>query len=143
MTETEVAEALADADVEPYVRASLGEAKEILAACLDAGIPALLDRGECCGSSGCGCAPKLDLCVRPEDAPRVAALMRDRWRALAEREGLLDEEGGFALAESGRAGGGDASAGNASVGAEPACPACGVAAPLVAGACSGCGLQLA
>jgi hypothetical protein len=123
--------ALADAELVPCLQAPLGEAKELRDACLEADIPVLLDRGSCCGQGGCGCAPKIELLARSEDVPRVAQLLRERWRALALREGTIDDE-------------------HPAVAAPPpadadavACPACGTVGPLLAGACADCGLQLA
>jgi hypothetical protein len=109
----------------PCLTASLGDAKEILAACEEAEIEAALARDACCGKTGCGCAPKMQLLCAPDDVPRVARLLQDRWRALLEREGV-EPEGFVEPAE----------------GEHPACPACGTAAPLVEGACSDCGLHL-
>ena len=109
----------------PCLEAPIADAKEILAACTEADIAASLARGNCCGKSGCGCAPKMQLLVAPQDVPRVATLLQSRWNALLEREGV------------------DLEAGDAPVdGEHPPCPACGTAAPLVEGACSDCGLQL-
>jgi hypothetical protein len=119
--------ALADAELGACVEAPLTEAKEIRDACLAAEIPVLIDRGACCGRGGCGCAPKLQVLARPEDVPRVARLLQQRWRALALREGTVDT---------------DHPAVAAPAGDEPPCPACGTAAPLQSGACSDCGLQL-
>lgn len=124
MTQDEALATLEDAELVPCLQARLDEAKELLALCLGAGIPAVLDRGDCCDRAGCGCAPKIDLCVRPDDVPLVAAVVQDRWR------GMLDREGTLALAP----GPGEAE--------EAPCPACGTAGPTVAGACPGCGLQL-
>jgi hypothetical protein len=122
--------ALADAELELCLQASLGDAKEVRDACLQADIPVLLDRGSCCGQGGCGCAPKIDLLARSEDVPRVARLLQERWRALALREGTIDA-------------GHSAVAAPASLDADHvACPACGTVGPLVAGACADCGLQL-
>jgi hypothetical protein len=116
--------ALEDAEVIPCLQAPLSDAKELLAACLDADIPALLDRGACCGSAGCGCAPKLELLVRPEDLTRVKEVLDQRWQGMLEREGTVE----------GLEASGDAES--------QACPACGTAAALEEGACTGCGLQL-
>jgi hypothetical protein len=124
MNQDEAMQALEDADVVPCFTAPLGEAKELLEACLEKEIPALLDRGACCGSSGCGCAPKLELLVRPDDVPRVAQLLRSRWHHLLEREGTVESWPG------------------AGDDADPPCPGCGHAGPLDDGACGGCGLQL-
>lgn len=123
--------ALADAELQLCLQASLGDAKEVRDACLQADIPVLLDRGSCCGQSGCGCAPKIDLLARSEDVPRVARLLEERWRALALREGTIDARH-------------PAVAAPAPAGADAVpCPACGTAAPLADGACTDCGLQLA
>ncbi len=116
----------------PCLTAPLAEAKELLEACHAADIPAELARDAgCCGpkgsgGGGCGCAPKIQLLVPPEDVPRVAHLLEARWQALVEREAVEPE----AL---------DAAA---AAGEHAPCPACGTAAPLVEGACSDCGLQL-
>jgi hypothetical protein len=122
--------ALADAELELCLQASLGDAKEVRDACLQADIPVLLDRSSCCGQGGCGCAPKIDLLARSEDVPRVARLLQERWRALALREGTIDARHAAVAAP-------------APVdGDSVACPACGTVGPLVAGACADCGLQL-
>ena len=65
------------------------------------------------------------LLVREQDKAWVGQLLEDQWLGLVQREGQMAEhvqplDGEF-----------------------PACPACGAAAALVAGACSDCGLQLA
>jgi hypothetical protein len=116
---------LEDAEVVPCVSAGIADAKEVLGACLDADIPAILDRQEACGGHGHSCAPRFDLCVRPEDVPKVTALLQARWKALMDQEGTLA----------------DHSAG-ASESDNPPCPACGCTAALVEGACAECGLQL-
>ena len=122
----------------PCLTAPLADAKEILEACHDADIPAQLARDSCCGGKkgggSCGCAPKLQLLVPPDDVPRVAQLLADRWQALLEREGVEPEDLGV--------GGPAAGAAAAAEGEHPPCPACGTAAPLAEGACSDCGLQL-
>jgi len=124
----EVDAVLGDAELVGCVQAPLLEAKALRDACLAADIPVLLDRGACCGSGGCGCAPKLELLARAEDVPRVARLMQERWREIAVREGTAaaDHPAVAALG----------------AGGDPPCPACGTAAPLAAGTCSDCGLQL-
>jgi hypothetical protein len=113
---------LAEAEVVPCVEAPLDEAKRLRDACLVADIPAFIASDPGCQS----CGPKVQLYVRPPDVPRVAALMRDDWAALAAREGTLEAAPAPALDPE----------------AEPACPACGATDPLVAGACPGCGLVL-
>ena len=110
----------------PCLAAPVADAKELLGACLEADIPAVLDRDDSCGHGGCACPPKLCLLVRPDDVQRVANLLRDRWHALAEREGL-EPVTAVAADETGE---------------HLPCPACGVAAPLEGGACKDCGLQL-
>jgi hypothetical protein len=125
MNHDEALRALDDVEVVPCLSAPLAEAKEVLAACLEEEIPALLDRGACCNKSGCGCAPKLELLVRPEDVPRVSELMQRRWHGMLAREGTVEEWGGAADPE-----------------AEPPCPACGHSGPPDGGACAGCGLHL-
>ncbi len=111
------------------ITAPLTDAKEIVAACESADIFATLARAACCGTSGCGCAPKIQVLVERADVPRVAKLLSQRWWQLMEREGTLEP------AAAGPAGEGPE-------GEHPPCPACGTAAPLVEGACSDCGLQL-
>jgi hypothetical protein len=130
MNADEAEDALAEADLVACLQAPLADAKEIREACLSVDIPVLLDRPDACcgkGQGGCGCAPKLQLMARPEDAPRIARLLQDRWRAMALDEGTVDADHP-AVAVTGD---GDAP-----------CPACGAAAPLVEGACADCGLQL-
>jgi hypothetical protein len=65
--------------------------------------------------------------VREADLPQVGALLRHEWQALVEQEGT-GGSGVFGI--------------EAADGEEPPCPCCGTSAPLVAGACSECGLQL-
>jgi hypothetical protein len=69
MNQDEAMRALDDVEVVPCLTAPISEAKELLTVCLEQDIPALLDRGACCGSSGCGCAPKLDLLVHRSRNP--------------------------------------------------------------------------
>ena len=65
--------------------------------------------------------------MREADLAAVSRLLHREWQALVEREG----SGGPGLIGV-----------EAADGEEPPCPCCGTAAPLVAGACSECGLQL-
>lgn len=124
MTPHEAEQALADTDVVPCIEAPLGDARALVEACLAEGVPALVHREAC---SKPGCSPKFQVLVRREDTSRVAGLLQQRWMENLRREGLVAEpQAVSALAEEG----------------EPPCPACGTAAPLVAGACSDCGLQL-
>jgi hypothetical protein len=122
----EAEETLAENEVVPCLQAPLAEAKELRDVCLSADIPVLLERDACCGKGACGCAPKLKLLSRPEDVARVAALVHERWRSMALREGTIDADHPAVAVE----------------GDDPPCPACGTAAPLKNGACSDCGLQL-
>jgi hypothetical protein len=130
MNAEEAESALADAELVACHRAPLAEIKEVREACLAADIPVLIERDDaCCGAGGgCGCGPKLQLVSRPEDAARVDAIMRSRWRDMARREGTLADDDP-ALAEP--------------ADGDPPCPACGTVAPLASGACADCGLQLA
>ena len=127
MTKEEALKALEDTEVVPCVSAGIGDAKEVLAACLAEDIPAILDREDGCGH-GKSCSSRIDLCVRPDDVPRVMAMMHARWQSLLDQEGTLGDET-VALAD----------------GEEPPCPACGTKRPLQDlkdGACPECGLQL-
>ena len=125
VTKDEALKVLADAEVVPCVSAGIADAKEILDVCLAAGIPAILDRQDSCHGYGHAEAVRIDLCVRPEDLPKVMAIMHERWQSLLDQEGTVPSPSA-ASAES----------------EDPPCPACGTAAPLQDGACTGCGLQL-
>lgn len=135
MTKDEALKQLEDAEVVPCVSAGIADIKEVLAACLAADIPAVLDRQEACGKPGHPCAPRIDLCVRPDDLPKVMAIMHARWRTLLDQEGTLCDEPGEA-AEA------DVPRDEAAEADDPPCPACGAPGPLVSGACKECGLQL-
>ena len=125
MTKDEALKELAVAEVVPCVSAGIAEAKEVLDACLQSGIPAVLDRQDDCTGHGHSCAARFDLCVRPDDLPKVMDLMHARWQALLDQEGTLPDRTATLADDE-----------------NPPCPACGTAAPLVAGACKECGLQL-
>jgi hypothetical protein len=127
VTKDEALKTLEDAEVMPCVSAGIADAKEVLEACLAADIPAILDRQDSCDGGGHGhsCAARIDVCVRPDDLPKVMAMMHARWQNLLDQEGTLPD----------RVACGDDDG-------DPPCPACGVAAPLVDGACKECGLQL-
>jgi hypothetical protein len=125
VTKDEALKELADAEVVPCVSAGIADAKEVLDACLAADIPAILDRQDSCEGHGHSCAVRIDLCVRPEDLPKVMALMHARWQSLLDQEGTLPSQ--TAVSEECE---------------DPPCPACGTVAPLQEGACTGCGLQL-
>jgi hypothetical protein len=129
MDAEEVEVALADVELVTCLQAPLVEAKQLRDECLAAEIPVILDRGACCGSGGCGCAPKLELRARPEDLPRLTRFLQQRWQDLVLREGTVSPQHPLVA----RAGGGAD---------HSPCPACGTAAPLVAGACADCGLHL-
>ncbi|AKQ63327.1 hypothetical protein A176_000239 [Myxococcus hansupus] len=122
MTPEDVTKALSDVELVPCAEMALMDARRLVDACLDADVPALVHREACAKP---GCSPKFQVLVRPEDGPRVAALLHQRWADSMEREGLAPV-GGAPITEDG----------------ELPCPACGTAAPLVEGACSDCGLQL-
>ena len=121
MDQRAAAALLADREVEVMLEAPLAEAKEIVEHCLAAEIAVMLGKDDHCKK---GCAPKLMVLARPEDAPRIQAVMRARWNALAEREG-----GTLPVL--------------APVGADSMpCLACGAAVPDVATECPDCGLAL-
>jgi hypothetical protein len=130
LSQREAEAALEDAEVVPVAQAGVAEAKEIQAACLAAGVPALLGRDDHCVS---GCAPKLFVLAREEDAAKISAVMQARWRDLAIKDGAAERIAGRTTGAAAMAEDPDA---------EPPCPACGLAAPLVDGACAECGLQL-
>lgn len=128
MTELEAVETLRGTELVAVVQGSLVEIKELQGKCLDADIPALAARQDKdCRTKSCGTS--LRLMIREADASRVATLLQNDWAALVEREGTVLP----AVSASSAAADGD----------ELPCPACGTAAPLVEGACSDCGLQLA
>ncbi len=127
MTEQEATQVLSDAELVPCAEMALMDARRLVEACLGADVPALVHREAC---EKLGCSPKFQVLVRPEDGPRVAALLQQRWMDSIHREGLMPTgTPGQSLAAPAEDG-------------EPPCPACGTAAPLVAGACADCGLQL-
>jgi hypothetical protein len=126
LTASEAEAALAEAgELVACLEAPIADAKEVLGALLDAGVPAGLGRDPCCGG---GCAPKLLVLVREDDVGRAAEVLRARWHALLDRDGV-DADGTRAADADGDG--------------EPPCPACGGVGPLVEGACADCGLQLA
>lgn len=127
MTPEDATKALSDVELVPCAEMALMDARRLVDACLGAEVPALVHREAC---SKPGCSPKFQVLVRPEDGPRVAALLQQRWMDSIEREGLVPM---------GRTA---APAAPIPEDGEPPCPACGTAAPLLEGACSDCGLQL-
>lgn len=133
MDRTSADELLTGNPLVPCIEGAIAYAKELERSLLDAEIPALLAKPPtkaCCGSGGCGCGAKVQVMVREEDLPRVAELFRAEWMQAVQREGTIDQlqrvPEGAVLDPA----------------ADPPCPACGTAAPLVEGACSDCGLQL-
>jgi hypothetical protein len=127
MTEQDATKALSDAELVPCAEMPLMDARRLVDACLGADVPALVHREAC---AKVGCTPKFQVLVRPEDGPRVAALLQQRWIDSIQREGLGADVTPMQPLPAEDAEG------------EPPCPACGTAAPLVAGACADCGLQL-
>jgi hypothetical protein len=125
MTPLDAEKVLADAELVPCVETSLADARALVEACLARDVPALVSREACAKPS---CSPKFRVMVREEDGARVSALLRQRWMDSLEREGLAPVAQPFQAPQSEEG--------------EPPCPACGTAAPLVAGACGDCGLQL-
>jgi hypothetical protein len=116
---------LTGAELLPVVQAGLGEAKQIVDACLAGGVPALLGRDDHCTK---GCSPKVMVLARAQDAGRVQAILHERWAALvATVDPEVKAAGVWREVEDG---------------GEPPCPACGATAALVEGACPDCGLQL-
>lgn len=122
--------ALADEELVVLAEAALSEAKDVREACLEAGVPVVLGRDECCGG---GCTPKLLVLAREADLERAVGVLRARWRALVDQGGSLSQPDPD-LALTAHATDGDA---------DLPCPACGTAAPLQEGACRDCGLMLA
>jgi hypothetical protein len=114
----------------PATEASIPDAKQLVERCRAEGIDAILGRTATCSTGGC--KPKAQVLVRRADVPRVTELLQRDWLADAAREGTLDPEFIATLRTA-----------HADPDGEPPCPACGTAAPLVDGACSDCGLQLA
>ncbi len=114
-------------DLVVAVEGSLAETKRLADRCEALGITTWLGGQECCSKGGCG--PKAALMVRPADAVKVAALLRQDWLDAVERESPGSAARLAALHTDDAEG-------------EPPCPACGTAGPLVAGACGDCGLQL-
>jgi hypothetical protein len=129
MNAQEAEDTLAESELVPCMQGPLNDIKELRDACLTAEIPVVMGRDDaCCGSGkgGCGCGPKLQLLARAEDLPNVARLVQERWRQMAWNEGTVDSDHPAVASPDG----------------DPPCPACGTVAPLEAGACSDCGLQL-
>lgn len=128
MTELEAVDTLRGSELVSVAQGTMAYIKELQEKCLDAGIPALAARpDDGCGTKSCG--TKLSLMIREGDLPEVATLLQREWAELVAREGT---GASFAAPPAVEA-----------TGDELPCPACGVAAPLVEGACSDCGLQLA
>jgi len=125
MTPAEASRLLEEADLVPAMQIGLQDAKSLVATCLAEGIPATLGSDDHCTQ---GCAPRAILLVRQEDVERLRVILSRQWQTmLASVDGEVTP-GRMAV--------------EAAEGEEPACPACGTAAPLVEGACAECGLQL-
>jgi hypothetical protein len=119
MNPQDAAALLADADVDVVLEASLPDAKEILARCLEADVPVMLGKDDHCTK---GCAPKLMILARPEDAARVHEVLRARWHEMASREGAAMPNLAAISADS------------------MPCLACGAAVPDSAAECPDCGI---
>ena len=128
MNAREAEQLLDGAEVVPVLQVTIPQGKEILAECLEAGIPVLLAGGSGCCETG-GCSPRVMLYAREEDLPQLKSLLEQRWRALLAQEGTVRRAA--------------SAPGDSEAAGDPPCPACGTAPPLVEGACSDCGLQLA
>jgi hypothetical protein len=114
----------------PCLSGNLPEMKTIRDRCLAAGIPVVLG----CPSPTKSCGARTHILVEEDDVPRVAEVLRGDWRDALVREGLAPVT---------YTAGAEPVAADADADAEPPCPACGHAAPLVDGACADCGLHLA
>jgi hypothetical protein len=121
MTEHDADEALAGVELIPVVKAPLADLKRLRERCLEAGVPVAMGCPD-----GKSCGTTTHLLVREDDIPQVASILRGDWQAMLEREGTLAAPIAMAVGED----------------EELPCPACGTQAPLVAGACSDCGLVL-
>jgi hypothetical protein len=126
MTEHEASKVLEESEGElvPLVQGRLAEVKRVWQACLEQDLPSVVASPP----PGEGAPGAFTLLVREEDVPAVAALLQREWKDHLEREGVDPAALKIGV--------------EAPEGEEPPCPACGTAAPLVAGACSECGLQL-
>jgi hypothetical protein len=122
ISEQQAESALAGKDLVTATAGTIADMKVLRDRCLAAGIPATIG---CPGGGGCG--PKTHLLIAEEQIPQIAQLFHNDWAAQIEAEGLPPVIAKAPLPEH--------------EGEEP-CPACGTAAPLVAGACSDCGLVL-
>src|SRR5687768_10659771 len=87
LTDAEARRLLDDADVVPALQLGLAEAKEVQAACLARGVPALLGKDDHCTK---GCSPKVVVLIRPDDADAVRTVLAEKWRALVDS---VDETG--------------------------------------------------
>jgi hypothetical protein len=126
LTDADARRLLDDAELIPALQLGIAEAKQIQAECLASGLPAILGKDDHCAS---GCAPKVLLLIRPDDADALRTLLARKWQAMLE---TVEVEGS-------RAPGLGVEVGED---AEPPCPACGHQGPLEDGACSECGLNL-
>lgn len=126
--EAAIAALQSEAELVPCIETSVAQARELERKLLEGDIPVALAKSppKACCASGCGCGGKVQLLVREADLPAVARLMNQQWLDAVAREGTLPAE---RLVQLGLPSG-------------EACPACGFAGPLEAGACGDCGLQL-
>jgi hypothetical protein len=131
MKHADAQQQLKDATLVPCTEASLLYARELEAQLLEAEIPVVLGKPpekECCSSGGCACSSRFQVLVRKDDFEKVMKMFHEEFAQALAEEGL-----GQPLMPLSAEPEGDG---------EPPCPACGHAAPLVDGACAGCGLQL-
>ena len=131
-------ELLADAECVEFATGTIGHVKQLRDRCLGAEIPASI------GPVESGDPYRAVLVIRESDAVDVARLMQAEWLELVQQEGTVEglRERLDAREERGE-GQDDEDAEDGDQDGEPPCPACGTAAPLVDGACSDCGLNLA
>ena len=114
----------------PFHEGTVATARELEELLNGAGIDVQLGASpHTCGKpgGGCGCGAKVQVLVREGDLPKATEVWQSKWRDALRAEGTLPAT--MELVK-------------ASEDGELPCPACGTAAPLKAGACSDCGLQL-
>ena len=127
LTANQAERMLVGIDLVPALAGSLADMKVMRDLCLAAGIPVMVG---CPGGKSCG--PNTHILAEETNAPRVAAVYRNKWHSELERQGLSP----IAIEAAMNA------AASADDDADLPCPACGTAAPLIEGACSDCGLVL-
>jgi hypothetical protein len=114
---------LAEQELITATAGAIHEMKALRERCLEAGIPAIIG----CPGGGGSCGPKTHLLVSQADVPAIAHLFSADWNARLQAEDLPAVQMKAPAPEHAD---------------EEPCPACGTAAPLIAGACSDCGLVL-